>query len=136
LHLSHLVTGPAHGDNTGGDGADIVSLLSGMTQLQCLALFDDHCCAQTTHRLLTEAVPALPLLATLALPDGMGHAACLLLAAIIRDGALPLLQRVGVSRTVEVLAEFNSCADRAVFLPSFVVWDSLHCASFASTLAL
>lgn len=113
LDVAHLV--PTPGDATGGDGAEIVSMLSSMSQLRCLLLFSERCCAQTAHRVIAEAVPALPLLHTLVLPGGAEHSSCLLLAAKVRDGALPLLQTVGVVQTTDQLDELNVCANRTIF---------------------
>lgn len=109
LDLSYLVP------DAGGSGAALVAMLSGMIQLQRLALFGEHCCAHIIHHLSTDGVPALLMLETLVLPDGIRHGTCMLLARNVRDGLLPHLQRVGVRQTDAQLAKLNSCAVRNVF---------------------
>lgn len=100
------------GYDTGGDAAGVISLLAQMSQLQRLLLWGDHDCnVQTIHGLVSEAVPALPLLTTMFLPDGIEHASCVLLAENARDGRLLHLQRVGLVKTAEQLAELNVFAD-------------------------
>lgn len=130
LELSYLEPVPTPGNDVDTHGEEIVIMLSGMTRLQCLVLLSECCCAQTAHRLVTEDVPALPLLDTLALRDydSVELTSCLLLAAKIRDGVLPLLQRVQVDLSVkpEQLAELNSCAARAVFTPDAILSADLN----------
>lgn len=128
--LSHLsfvnqVEPEVSGYDTGGDSAGVISLLVQMSQLQRLLLWGDHDCnVQTIHRLVSDAVPALHLLTTLVLPDGIEHASCVLLAENARDGRLPHLQRVGLVKTAEQLAELNVYADifDCLLATSWSIW--------------
>lgn len=97
-----------------------VSMLAGMTRLTSLQATDDKTSERATLRVLSEAVPALPLLETLYLPACTSLDAYQVLADKIRAGSLARLREVlcmGASR----VAILNSIAGRDVFheIPSF-----------------
>jgi hypothetical protein len=124
LTLTDLAPGLLHPGAPQDVGQALVSMLAGMTRLSSLQVTDKKTSKRATLRVLSEAVPALPLLETLFLPAGVDSDDCMALAHKIQAGSLERL-RLLVARMGPVpLAHLNSAAGRDVFS---VLWWPIGC---------
>lgn len=116
LHLVDLGAPGRPPAEAADDGQALVGMLSGMTQLTYVRATDVHTSAAATSRFLSDAVPALPLLQTLVLPEGVDEASCAMLAVQIQRGRLPDLKTIRTEgSSAGRVAELNYMADRDVF---------------------